>query len=419
LPSFLFYLASPLIILIVMEDYPMTWLSFLRSEYRQNHRDNRGKVKHLWMFFWLLLATPAAAMDIRVGLSQDVSTVTVGSSSTANLIDGKGNVLGQISALEGFTAAVVPGGVSLNGKRARQITLKPKDNGLIYVGDRSIASGGRWYRGDVRLVHSSGGLTVVNDLNLEDYVASVIGKEMYPTWPQEALKAQAVAARSYAIFQQQKPKFKLFDVLSTTTSQVYAGLDGEANTTHTATQATAGQVLTYQGKVIESVFHSASGGHTENSENVWVRTVPYLRGVPDFDQSAPVFKWNLMLTAGQVRQRIPGLGDIVAMTPVKTSPTGRIQTLKVQGSEGSRVMRGSDVRRALGLRSTLFAVKPEFGLVANRKSSRPIKFEIVGQGSGHGLGLSQWGAYSLALQGKPYQEILNHYFQGVTLKTLQ
>jgi stage II sporulation protein D len=404
----------------------MIWLPFCPSEFRRGHQgdceaspmENRLKPSHLWVLFWLLLAAPASAMDIRVGLSQGASTVTVGSSSTAEMLDGKGKVIGQLPALQGFNAAAVQSGVSLDGKRAWQITLKPKENGFTYVGDRSTTSGGRWYRGEVKLVSGGGGLTVVNELNIEDYVASVIGKEMYPTWPLEALKAQAVAARSYAIFQQQHPKFKHFDVLSTTTSQVYAGLDGEANTTQAATKATAGQVLTYQGKIIESVFHSASGGHTENSEDVWVRTVPYLRGVPDFDQSAPVFQWNVMLTAAQLRQRIPGVGDIISMTPLKTTPTGRIKTLRIQGSGGSLLMKGSDVRRALGLKSTHFTVKPEFGAMAGSNVSRPSGFQVVGQGSGHGLGLSQWGAYSLALQGKPYQDILMYYFQGISLKTL-
>jgi stage II sporulation protein D len=266
----------------------MTWLSFHWSKSHQDHQSHRRLPSQLWILFWLLLAAPATAMNIRVGLSQGISSVTVGSSSATDIMDGKGKVLGQIPALQGFTATVAPGGVSLNGKRAWQIILRPKENGLIYVGDRRTALGGCWYRGEVRLASGSDGFTVINILNLEDYVASVIGKEMYPTWPQEALKAQAVAARSYAIYQQQHPKYKQFDVLSTTTSQVYAGLDGEANTTQMATQATAGQVLTYQGKVIESVFHAASGGHTENSEDVWLRVVPYLRGVPDFDQSAPV-----------------------------------------------------------------------------------------------------------------------------------
>jgi stage II sporulation protein D len=404
----------------------MTWLPLRRYEFRRDHRsdrpaspqENRLKPSYLWAVFWLLLAAPASAMDIRVGLSQGASTVTVGSSSTAEILDGTGKVIGQLPALQGFDAAAVSSGVSLNGKKAWQLILKPKEKGFTYVGDRSSAAGGRWYRGEVKLVGSGDGLTVVNELNLEDYVASVIGKEMYPTWPIEALKAQAVAARSYAIYQQQHPKFRRFDVLSTTTSQVYAGLEGEANTTQAATQATAGQVLTYQGKVIESVFHSASGGHTENSEDIWIRSVPYLRGVPDFDQSAPVFQWNLMLTAAQLRQRIPGIGDIISIMPTQTTPTGRVKTAKIQGSRGSVLMKGSDVRRALGLKSTRFTVKPEFGPVAGSKVSRPIGFQIEGQGSGHGLGMSQWGAYGLALQGKPYQDILMYYFEGVSLKSL-
>jgi stage II sporulation protein D len=405
----------------------MTWLLFRQSPSYPERKDcdrvtPMAQVRRfsnpLWLLFWLLLAAPAAAMDIRVGLGEGRANVTLGSSSAADIVDGKGTVLGQIPALQGFTAATAQGGVSLNGKKAWQITLKPKEKGLIYVGERLTASGGRWYRGEVKLVRSGGGLTVINDLNLEDYVASVIGKEMYPTWPQEALKAQAVAARSYAIYQQQHRKYQHFDVLSTTTSQVYAGLDGEANTTQAATQATVGQVLAYQGKIIESVFHAASGGHTENSEDVWMRAVPYLRGVPDFDQSAPVFQWNLMFTASQLRQRLPGIGDIVSMKPVKTTPTGRVRTIRIQGSRGSLLMKGSDVRRALGLKSTHFIAKPEFAPIAGGKSTKPVAFQLVGQGSGHGLGLSQWGSYSLALQGKSYQDILTHYFQGVALKKL-
>jgi stage II sporulation protein D len=404
----------------------MTWLLLRQSPscpVRKGGDHLPIKARHLshplWFLLGLLLATPAAALDIRVGLGEGRASVTLGSSSTAEILDSKGKVLGQIPALQGFTAAAAQGGVSFNGKKAWQITLKPKEKGLIYVGDRLTASGGRWYRGEVKVLRRDSGLTIINDLNLEDYVASVIGKEMYPTWPQEALKAQAVAARSYAIYQQQRPKYQHFDVLSTTTSQVYAGLDGEANTTQAATQATVGQVLAYQGKIIESVFHAASGGHTENSEDVWMRAVPYLRGVPDFDQSAPVFQWNLIFTASQLRQRLPGIGDIVSMKPVKTTPTGRVKTLRIQGSRGSLLMKGSDVRRALGLKSTHFTAKPEFAPVAGGKgTTRPVGFQFVGQGSGHGLGLSQWGAYSLALQGKPYQDILTHYFQGVSLKKL-
>jgi stage II sporulation protein D len=373
---------------------------------------NRLKVAGLWGLVWLISAMPAAAQDIRVGLSQGASEIVVGSSTPTSLLDGNGRLLGQIPALQGFSATMASGGVSVAGKKAWQIILKPKENGFIYAG-------GRWYRGEVDLVRESSGISVINRLNIEDYLASVIGKEMYNTWPQEALKAQAVASRSYAVFKLQRPKSKLFDVLDTTTSQVYVGLEGEANSTQEAVKATAGQVLMYQGKVIEAVFHSSSGGHTENSENVWQNIVPYLRGVEDFDQSSPSYQWTLNLTAPQLRQRIPGVGDVLSMMPAKSSSTGRILMLKVQGTKGERLIKGTEVRKALGLKSTLFTAKPEFGLVAGKSgTSRPVGFLISGRGYGHGLGMSQWGAYSLATQNKTYKEILMHYFQETTLKSV-
>jgi stage II sporulation protein D len=375
-------------------------------------RCDRPKFTRLWLIFWLILTTPAAAVDIRVGLSQDVSELTVGSSTPTSILDGAGRVLGQLPPLQGFVATAAAGGISVAGAKSWQLTLKPKDNGFIYAG-------GHWYRGEVSLIRESSGMTAVNQLDMEDYLASVIGKEMYNTWPQEALKAQAVASRSYAVFQKQRPKYRRFDVLSSTTSQVYAGLEAESNSTQEAVKATAGQVLTYQGKVIESVFHSSSGGHTENSENVWQRSVPYLRGVTDFDQSAPSYQWTLNLTAAQLRQRIPGIGDIIAMTPLKTTETGRILMLKVIGSRGSRLIKGTEARSALGLKSTLFTATPQFGLVASKPGlSKPLGFSISGRGHGHGLGLSQWGAYGLALQNKNYQEILSHYFQDTSLSKI-
>lgn len=360
----------------------------------------------------LLLSLPVFAMDVRVGIQQDVARITVGSSTEATLLDGKGQSLGKVPALEGFAAEASAGGVTVLGKKAWQLTIQPKDNGFVYIGDR-------WYRGAVRLVRSAGGLTAINKVDMEDYIASVIGKEMYPTWPIEALKAQAVASRSYALYQMKRPKYKLFDVADTVASQVYIGITGEAPSTQEAVRSTAGQVLMYGGQVVEAVFHSASGGHTENAEFVWLKPKPYLKGVPDFDQMAPVYQWTTTLTATQLRQRIPGLGTIVSMTPMKTSPTGRIQTIKIQGNAAARVMKGSELRRALGLRSTLFTAKPQFEPLASQQPSspnlRPSGFTIEGRGNGHGLGMSQWGAHGMANAGKTYKEILAHYFQNTRI----
>lgn len=384
----------------------MNWFRLGQTLGRGHHKTR------LWLLFWLILSAPAAAADIRVGLSQGAADIVVGSSAPTSIVDGAGQVLGQLPPLQGFVAKAASGGISVAEKSAWQISLRPKDSGFIYAG-------GHWYRGEVTLIRESSGMTVVNRLNMEDYLASVIGKEMYNTWPQEALKAQAVASRSYAVFQKQRPRYRRFDVLSSTASQVYAGLEGEANSTQEAVKATVGQILTYQGKVVEAVFHSSSGGHTENSENVWQRAVPYLRGVTDFDQVAPSYQWTLNLTAAQLRQRIPGVGDIISMKPSKVSPTGRVLILNVQGTKGSRLVKGTEVRSALGLKSTLFTAIPEFGLVAGKpSSSKPVSFLLSGRGHGHGLGLSQWGAYGLALQNKTYQEILMHYFQGTSISTI-
>jgi stage II sporulation protein D len=360
----------------------------------------------------LLISLPVLAIDVRVGIQQDVAKISVGSSTEATLLDGKGQSLGKMSALEGFAAEASSGGVTVLGKKAWQLTIQPKDNGFVYIGDR-------WYRGTVRLVRSAGGLTAINKVDMEDYIASVIGKEMYPTWPIEALKAQAVASRSYALYQMKRPKYKLFDVADTVASQVYIGITAEAPSTQEAVRSTAGQVLMYGGQVVEAVFHSASGGHTENAEFVWLKPKPYLKGVPDFDQMAPVYQWTTTLTAAQLRQRLPGLGTILSMTPIQTSPTGRIQTIKIQGNAAARMMKGSELRRVLGLRSTLFTAKPQFEpLAAQQPSSpnlRPSRFTIEGRGNGHGLGMSQWGAHGMASAGKNYKDILAHYFQNTRI----
>ncbi len=365
----------------------------------------------LWL--WLSWISPSLAQDIRVAIQQNIETLTVGSSTPAKVVDGLGKEVGQLQELNSFQAAAVPGAVQLGAMRAWQLQIVPEgENGLVYIGDR-------WYRGTVRLVRTSSGFKAINHVNLEDYLASVLGKEVYTTWPIESLKAQAVASRSYAAYKLKKQKNQPYDLGRTTSSQVYGGIESEAPSTIEAVVATRGQILTYGGNVIEAVFHSSSGGHTENSEQVWQSAVPYLRGVPDFDQEAPVYKWTANFTAAQLRQRLPGVGNIKALTPLQTSPTGRVKTMKIQGDGGSQVISGQQLRKALGLKSTLILSTPQFGLLAGSlQGADPQQFTIQGRGYGHGIGMSQWGAYGLAKQGKTYQEIVQHYYPGTALQTL-
>lgn len=372
--------------------------------------------RYWWLpaLIWIALVSPVKALELRVAIVEGAGQVKVGSSTPAKIFDAAGRPLGELAPREGFYARPSGKGVAVAGKQSSQIQIEPEAGGAVYIGDR-------WYRGRTKLVRASRGLTAVNYVDLEHYLTSVLGKEMYPNWPQEALKAQAVASRSYALYQRQHLANNVYDVGDTTTWQVYEGMVGEFPSTQAAVAATTGQVLTYNGQIIQAVFHSASGGHTENVENVWSSPLPYLRGVPDFDEGSPVYQWAETFSPSALSQRIPGVGNITTLTPLRTTPWGRIVQMKVVGDAGTRVVTGKALRSALGLKSTLFTVTPHFGLFASaaKGSPKPVAFQVIGRGFGHGLGMSQWGAHNQAQLGRTHQQILQHYYQGTALSQMQ
>jgi stage II sporulation protein D len=363
----------------------------------------------------MLSALPAsAAVELRVAIEEDVSSVQVGGSTKSLLRDGTGQVVAEIPAMGSVLAESQPGLIKIHQYQGNLFWLEPTGGGYVAIGNK-------WYRGRTKLISVGGQLTAVNYVDLEHYLYSVVGSEMPVNWPLEALKAQAVAARSYALHKRQHTSNGVFDVGDTTTWQVYKGLEGEASTTQAAVNETAGQVLTFNGQIIEAVFHSSSGGHTENVEDIWSSPRPYLRGVADFDHHAPVFQWQEQFSAAEIRERITGVGNILSITPTEWTPRGRIVSVQVVGDQGTRVISGTDLRRSLGLRSTLFAIVPQMGRLASAggSGSLPVTFYINGRGFGHGVGLSQWGAYGMAAQGYTYQQILGHYFQNTTLSRIQ
>lgn len=342
-----------------------------------------------------------AAMDMRVALADGQARVSLGSSTPAQVKTLQGQPLGQIPQGRSLTVTAQANTLRLADWQGQGFWIEPTAGGYICINDQ-------WYRGRVSVVATAGQVTVVNTLDLEAYLYSVLGGEMPASWPQEALKAQAVAARSYALYQRQRHQAGPYDVSSTTAHQVYKGLATEAPSTLAAVNATRGQVLTYGGQLIEAVFHASSGGQTENVEDVWQRPVPYLRSVPDFDQQAPVFKWSQTFSLSQFQQRIPGLGQLLGVVNQRRSPQGRVMAMELRGSQASRTLTGTELRQALGLRSNLFTLTLQGNQV-----------RVEGRGYGHGLGLSQWGARGLALQGYSYQQILAHYYQGTALSQVQ
>lgn len=358
----------------------------------------------LSLLWWLLMMSPGtAAVLMRVAITADADQVKVGSSTPAVVRDGSGRVLGQIPNMGGTVAKSASGQVSLNQWKAGQMWVEPSQSGQIWIGDK-------WYRGRVLLVHRNDGLTAINYVDLDQYLYSVLGAEMGGDWPQEALKAQAVAARTYALYKRQSNSSQIYDVGDTQTYQVYPGVSGESSRTQAAVRATAGQVLTYNGQVILAVFHSSSGGHTENVEDVWESPLPYLRGVPDFDNGSPVFEWTKTFSTNDISNRISGVGQVLSMTPERTSAFGSVIAMKVVGSGGTRTISGEEIARVLGLRSTRFKIS---------RNNGSGNFVVNGRGFGHGVGLSQWGAYNLANAGYNYQQILAHYYQNTTLARIQ
>lgn len=382
--------------------------------------------RHAWLvvLIWGGMMAPAhAALELRVAIKKSVSEVKVGSSTTAVVRDASGKALGEIRGMNAFVAEQRGGSVALDRWQAGMIWIEPSNGGVAWIGDR-------WYRGRTLVVPTKDGLAAVNYVDLEQYLYSVLGGEMNGNWPQEALKAQAVAARSYALFQRNSGN-TVYDVGDTAAWQVYRGVQDESPGTQAAVEATKGQVLicgktqNCRGQIIEAVFHSSSGGYTENVENVWTQPLPYLRGVEDYDQGTPVYEWSKSFSNSQMSSLITGVGRILCMQPESTSgqKTQRVKKMKVVGEGGTRVVSGDDLREALSLKSTLFAIGPDcsqISLKGEPKPMPPANFTVNGRGFGHGLGLSQWGAYNMALQKKAnYQQIVLHYYTGTELAKIE
>ncbi len=365
----------------------------------------KGKNQLKWLFlliFWCIFANPAqAAVQLRIAIKRNIDQLQLGSSTSAVIRNESGRKVGEIAPLNSIKAYSQNGKIGFNQSQSNQIWIEPQQGGYVWIDDR-------WYRGKVRVVPQGNTFTAINYVNLEDYLYSVVGAEAIPSWPADALKAQAVAARSYALYKKSTTKNNLYDLDTTTRTQVYKGLNSEYTTTHDAVNSTLGQVMTYGGKPILAVFHSASGGHTENVEDIWTSPLPYLRGVKDFDRYSPVYNWQKVVYNQEFSNLIGGVGRLRAINPEKRTPRGRVVRMRVIGDRGTKTLTGDQLRKILDLRSTLFNI-----------DFNGNNLEINGKGFGHGVGLSQWGSHYLAQTGTNYRQILSHYYQRVKISNFK
>jgi stage II sporulation protein D len=272
-------------------------------------------------------------------------------------------------------------------------------------GSGVIQVNGTRVKGDLVVVFGKNSLAAVNVLGLEDYLVGVIGSEMPKSFPLEALKAQAIAARTYALNKKLEQYSQPYHLGSSVISQVYKGLDAEDPRTREAVESTRGMVMTWQLQPIEAYFHASCGGRTESGLDALGRDLPYLQPVDCPCAKLPTSHWTLKLKPADLKP----LGVSSASTPLKVqgrSPTGRARRVEV----GTRSVDAVTFRERIGymkLKSLDFSVdKSRDG------------WTIDGHGFGHGAGLCQWGARMYAEKGWGFEKILQHYYPGVELQTL-
>ncbi len=270
-------------------------------------------------------------------------------------------------------------------------------------------------RGAAVIEWTPAGFLVVNEIDLEAYVRGVVPAEMPADWPAEALKAQAVLARTYALYQQRQRRHQPYDLVGSFLDQAYDGMKGEDGRATAAVDATIGEVLTFHGEPIHALYHANSLGATESHRDVWDEEVPYLQSVDcPSGATSPSADWQRMISVDQfereLRQAGYHVGTVATISTWQHSVTGRVKTVRLIHSEGELTLNGETVRRIMGykfLPSTLFDLSWVGGML-----------RLIGHGAGHGVGLCQWGAKVQAEEGLPYRAILAHYYPGTEINTI-
>lgn len=312
-------------------------------------------------------------------------------------------VFGDTSAIRVTTEN---GELSVNGHTTtcRQLRVW-SDADVTTCNDRRL-------RGAYILSIADSGIQVVNQLPVEQYLYGIIPEEMPYTWPGEALMAQAVASRTYALYVREQNRHAPYDVSVSETSQVYGGVDAEKASTTVAVNATLGQVMTFDGDLVAAYFHADSGGHTEDVRHVWDVDFPYLKGAPDrYSENETENDWECYLPFSRIgsvlRQAGATVGTVCGINILEKSPTGRVLKIEVVSNAGGVEMTGNRFRVNLGstmIKSTRFQVAPKADGVL-----------LTGRGYGHGVGMSQLGAGRMALTGFSYKQILEFYYPGTVI----
>ncbi len=325
-----------------------------------------------------------------------------------------------------YTLRVLPSSKVLKqGRRLSDVNLSVSRGGFYFgkeefsasgirletAGDRDLRLNQAQFRGAVDIFKDkSGAMFAVNRIGIEDYLYGVLPHEVAFWWPTEALKAQSVAARTYALYQAQVSRAAEFDVKSGTSSQVYGGTAKERFRTNRAVDQTRGQTLTYQGKIFPAYFHATCAGTTAAAKELWKIDLPPLAGGVKcgYCRISPHYSWEAKIPLSEIEEKMSKYGrpagQVLKIEVISLTPSGRAGSLRITGASQEAVIAAKDFRVWIGgdrIRSAYFTV-----VISDDAA------EFQGKGWGHGVGLCQWGAFGQALLGRPYEKILEFYYPG-------
>jgi len=365
----------------------------------------------IFLVYSAFLAGPVSAAELIRVLVVQSPEVEISAAGELRLARSAGTVR-ELNSRVNVTRG--PAGLRVNGESVGtdRIRLSSQTAEMVVAAPgMSMTVGGM-----VVVFDDGAGLSVINEVDLEEYVKGVVPSEMSAGWHPEALKVQAVATRTYALHQRLMNGSREYDVVATVQDQVYRGRERRDRRVEQAVDGTRGLVLTFQNLPIFAAFSSTAAGQTEDAANVWAKDLPYLKGVDcPFDGKSPYYEWRIQLKINEVKQilRRQGIvvGDISGIGVFSRSRAGRVTRLEIQHSEGKLIVRAEELRRMVG-----YSVIPS--------TQFDLKFEghqllMFGRGAGHGVGLCQWGAKELAERGYSHRSILQYYFPGTEMKTLK
>jgi len=344
----------------------------------------------------VFIFTPGISMsseNIRVAIADDQKTVTL-TSPFSLVVEGKRSNKIQHRLI--ITPAI-----------ARTGPVRVTASGAF------IQVNGKSFRGKLEVRKNKNGLLlVVNELDLEDYLLGVVASEMPYDWNIETLEAQAIASRTYALYQKRMTDGKVYNLVATENGQMYHGISGERSTAARAVQETRGLVITYEGGLIQAFYHSSCGGHTEDASQLWDVDEPYLKGVDcDCQEISKYGEWERRfspaLIARALGKRKFQVSHITSMALGSITSAGRVQNVSIRHAGGSTLVPAESLRSAVG-NSLIPSVFFELELLGD-------EFVFSGRGMGHGVGLCQWGAEEMARNKHDYRSILSHYYPGTVL----